>query len=154
MESSTSAASRWKQIFSNAGWKSYLSQDIVLAAFSMTLLYLTVLSLGLLMTAFLNWKGMSEAELSIYRGLGAVSGVAATFAFPTLQTRVGEHSPRLCRLVINVENVLTTSYDGGLLAIITITNNIHFADVFQLPAAAKFVQQALSEAALSVLVEC
>jgi len=89
MESSTSAASRWKQIFSNAGWKSYLSQDIVLAAFSMTLLYLTVLSLGLLMTAFLNWKGMSEAELSIYRGLGAVSGVAATFAFPTLQTRVG-----------------------------------------------------------------
>ncbi len=87
---------------------------------------------------------MSEAELSIYRGLGAVSGVAATLAFPTLQTRVGEHSPRLCRLVINVENVLTTSYDDGF-ALITITNNIHFADVFQLPAAAKFVQQALSE---------
>merc|ERR1712130_786537 len=82
-------ASRWKQIFSNAGWKSYLSQDIVLAAFSMTLLYLTVLSLGLLMTAYLNWKGMSEAELSLYRGLGALAGVSATFAFPTPQAKVG-----------------------------------------------------------------
>ena len=51
---------------------------------------LQVLSMGLLMTAYLNAEGMTEAELSVYRGAGAVSGVAATFAFPCLQKRAGE----------------------------------------------------------------
>lgn len=136
--SSTSAASRWKQLFSNAGWKSYLSQESALAAFSMTLLYLTVLSLGLLMTAFLNWKGMSEAELSIYRGLGAVSGLAATLAFPVLQNRIGEHSPRLCR-----------PYDNNLVGGLTLNlcKQPKSADAFHIPAAANFIEHAKVKAA-------
>ncbi len=31
----------------------------------------------MLMTAYLNWQGLTEAELSLYLGAGAVSGLAA-----------------------------------------------------------------------------
>ena len=59
------------------------------AALAMALLYLSVMSLGLLMTAYLKWHGMEEATLSLARGLGAASGIAATFAFPVLHSRTG-----------------------------------------------------------------
>ena len=64
------------------------------AAFALALLYLTVLSFGLLATAYLNWRGMSEAELSIYRGLGAIAGISATFIFPPMHGKLGEPPPR------------------------------------------------------------
>lgn len=41
------------------------------------------------MTAFLKAEGMSEVVLSLFRGLGAASGVAATFSFPALQRHLG-----------------------------------------------------------------
>lgn len=85
--------SGWTNVFSSTGWDIYIHQPVLGAAVSLALLYLTVLSLGLLMTAYLNWKGMSEAELSLYRGLGALAGVSATFAFPTLQAKVGRRLP-------------------------------------------------------------
>jgi hypothetical protein len=50
------------------------------------------MSLGLLMTAYLKWHGMDEATLSLARGLGAASGIAATFAFPWLQSRTGREN--------------------------------------------------------------
>ena len=59
------------------------------AATALALLYLTVLSFGLLSTAYLNWRGLSEAELSVYRGLGALAGILATFAFPHLHSSLG-----------------------------------------------------------------
>ena len=37
------------------GWRVYLQQHMMPAAFALALLYLTVLSLGLLMTAYLKW---------------------------------------------------------------------------------------------------
>ena len=37
------------------GWRLYLQQRVLPAAFALALLYLTVLSLGLLMTAYLKW---------------------------------------------------------------------------------------------------
>ena len=37
------------------GWRLYLQQAVLPAAFALALLYLTVLSLGLLMTAYLKW---------------------------------------------------------------------------------------------------
>lgn len=33
---------------------------------------MTVLSLGFLMTSFLKWTGLTEAEVSVYRGIGAL----------------------------------------------------------------------------------
>lgn len=66
-----------------------MRQETLLPAISMALLYLTVMSFGLLMTAYLKWKGKSEAELSVYRGLGALAGVAATVVFPFLHQNLG-----------------------------------------------------------------
>ena len=68
----------------------YFSQGVWPAALALALLYLTVLSLGLLMTAYLKWQGMTEAELSLYRGAGAISGLLATVVFPMLHTRLGQ----------------------------------------------------------------
>jgi Ferroportin1 (FPN1) len=70
-------------------WSAYMHSPVALAAVALALLYLTVLSFGLLMTAYLKWRGMSEAELSIYRGLGAIAGLSATVAFPSLRRKAG-----------------------------------------------------------------
>lgn len=45
---------------------------------------------GLLMTAYLKSLGMTEAVLSLFRGVGAASGVAATFTYPVLHRKLGE----------------------------------------------------------------
>jgi Ferroportin1 (FPN1) len=41
------------------------------------------------MTAYLKSLGMTEAVLSLFRGVGAVAGVAATFTYPLLHRRIG-----------------------------------------------------------------
>lgn len=45
------------------------------------------------MTAFLKAGGMTEVVLSLFRGLGAASGVAATFTFPVLHRSLGQQLP-------------------------------------------------------------
>jgi len=44
---------------------------------------------GLLMTAYLHWLGVAEAEISLWRGAGALAGVGATFAYPRLHAGQG-----------------------------------------------------------------
>lgn len=44
---------------------------------------------GLLMTAYLRWRGMLETTLSLYRAAGAVAGIGATFCFPLLHAKLG-----------------------------------------------------------------
>lgn len=68
-----------------AGWRTYFHQPTLLPGLALALLYLTVLSLGFLMTSYLAWQGMSEATISLFRAAGAVSGLAATAAFHPLQ---------------------------------------------------------------------
>ncbi len=41
------------------------------------------------MTAYMKWRGLPETVLSLYRGAGAVSGIASTFVFPMLKERIG-----------------------------------------------------------------
>jgi Ferroportin1 (FPN1) len=48
------------------------------------------------MTAYLKWLGMSEAVLSLFRGLGAVAGVAATFSYPLLHNKTGAFTLSEC----------------------------------------------------------
>lgn len=72
-----------------AGWRAYLQQDISLAALELAMLFFTVMSSGLLMTAYLKWKGINEARLSVLRGLGAVTGVVSTITFPWLHHKLG-----------------------------------------------------------------
>jgi iron-regulated transporter 1 len=46
----------------------YFHQQAAPAALALALLYLSVMSFGTLMTAYLKWRGVGEVELSIYRG--------------------------------------------------------------------------------------
>eukprot|EP00891_Asterochloris_glomerata_P005298 jgi/Astpho2/5298/e_gw1.00075.46.1_t len=48
-------------------------------------------------------QGMSEAELSVYRGIGAVSGLLSTYTFPALQSRLGG----LCCCLLGIYTQLT-----------------------------------------------
>ncbi|KAI8465599.1 MAG: hypothetical protein J3K34DRAFT_84448 [Monoraphidium minutum] len=72
-----------------AGWPVYLRQPTLLPAAALALLYLTCLSLGFLMTAFLRFHGLSEASLSVFRGLAAASGLLSTAVFPRLHRAAG-----------------------------------------------------------------
>lgn len=72
-----------------ASWAAYVRQPCAAAAAALALLYLTVLSLGFLMTAFLSWAGLAEATLSLFRAAGALSGLAATVVFVPLRQRLG-----------------------------------------------------------------
>jgi len=51
-------------------------------ALSLALLYCTVLSLGMMMTAWLKTEGLTEAAIAGARGAGALSGIGAALAFP------------------------------------------------------------------------
>ena len=71
-------------------WRAFWNQRTRAAAIALALLYLTVLSLGLLMTAYVKAQGLTEAELAVDRGFGAVTGVLATFSFPPMRRKLGK----------------------------------------------------------------
>ncbi|KAH9614038.1 hypothetical protein KSS87_023819 [Heliosperma pusillum] len=76
-------------VFSCFGaWKVYLKQEVVLPGLALALLFLTVLSFGSLMTATLEWKGIPAYVISIGRGISATIGIAATFTYPILESRI------------------------------------------------------------------
>ena len=66
----------------------YWKQWALPAAVALALLYLTVMSFGILMTAYLKWKGLGETTLALYRGGGAISGIFATVAFPHMHKQM------------------------------------------------------------------
>lgn len=68
-----------------SGWAAYFHQSTLLPGLALALLYFSVLSLGSLMTSYLAWQGLSEATLSLFRAVGALSGLLATVVFPPLQ---------------------------------------------------------------------
>ncbi|CAK0739466.1 hypothetical protein CVIRNUC_001168 [Coccomyxa viridis] len=74
---------------SGEAWAVYRSQAVFPAAVALALLYLSVLSFGLLMTAYLKWRGMLETTLSLYRAAGALAGIGATLCFPGLHAKLG-----------------------------------------------------------------
>lgn len=48
-----------------------------------------MLSFGPLATAYLNWRGLDEIELALWRGLGAAAGISATAVYPWMRQRLG-----------------------------------------------------------------
>jgi iron-regulated transporter 1 len=67
-----------------SGWQAYFAQPIFRSSFAYVLLYMTVLSPGGVMTAYLEFKDMSELVIAIFTGLGALVGLMATFVTPHL----------------------------------------------------------------------
>ncbi|GAX73941.1 hypothetical protein CEUSTIGMA_g1391.t1 [Chlamydomonas eustigma] len=72
-----------------SSWVVYCGQDVLLPNIALGLLYMTVLSLGFLMTSYLKWCGLTEAEVSLYRGVGALTGLLATLIFPAMSRKIG-----------------------------------------------------------------
>jgi iron-regulated transporter 1 len=70
------------------GWRTYFAQPIFRSSFAYVLLYMTVLSPGGVMTAYLEFKNISELAIAIFTGLGALVGLLATFATPHLIDRL------------------------------------------------------------------
>ncbi|XP_019186256.1 PREDICTED: solute carrier family 40 member 2-like isoform X2 [Ipomoea nil] len=71
-----------------SAWKVYLQQDVILPGLALALLYFTILSFGTLMTATLEWEGIPAYIIGIARGISAAIGIAATFLYPVLQSRI------------------------------------------------------------------
>ncbi|KAL6574529.1 hypothetical protein OROMI_011814 [Orobanche minor] len=71
-----------------SAWRLYVKQDVVLPGLALALLYFTVLSFGTLMTAALEWQGIPAYVIGIARGINAIVGIAATFLYPILQSRI------------------------------------------------------------------
>ncbi|KAK8464708.1 hypothetical protein PHAVU_010G062300 [Phaseolus vulgaris] len=71
-----------------AAWRVYLQQEVALPGLALASLFFTVLSFGTLMTATLEWKGIPTYVIGLGRGISAVIGIAATVAYPVLQSRI------------------------------------------------------------------
>ncbi|KAG7574092.1 MFS transporter superfamily [Arabidopsis suecica] len=69
-------------------WRIYFNQEVVLPGVSLALLFFTVLSFGTLMTATLQWVGIPTYIIGIGRGISATVGLAATFVYPLMQSRL------------------------------------------------------------------
>ena len=90
----TGTKSVWSQMIGpiltlRNGFGEYRRQPTFYAGLALACLYCTVLSFGSIMTAYAYYRGMSEALLGSVRGIGAVFGVASTFAFPHVVRRLG-----------------------------------------------------------------
>lgn len=66
------------------GWKEYYNQPILRSSLAYVLLYLTVLSPGGTMTAYLEFSNLHELEIAIFTAASALFGLFATFIAPKL----------------------------------------------------------------------
>ena len=69
--------------------KEYLQHPVFLASLSFCMLFMTVLDNGTLITSYLTWRSVNASILGIQRGMGAVVGLAGTFAFMHLTSKGG-----------------------------------------------------------------
>ncbi|KAL5343134.1 Ferroporti-1 [Aspergillus crustosus] len=72
-----------------APWQEYARQPVFLASFSLSLLYLTVLSFGPTMVTFLLHSGFSSLQVSTMRIGAVLAEMSGTWAAPFLMDRIG-----------------------------------------------------------------
>ena len=70
-------------------WKDYIQNPAFLASFSLSLLYLTVLSFASQMTTYLLTLGFTSTHVSVMRLAAVVLELSATCAAPLLMDRIG-----------------------------------------------------------------
>lgn len=68
--------------------KLYYNHNIFYASISLSLLYMTVLSNGSIMTNYLQWRKISLTIIGLSRGLGALFGFIGTFLFTILNKKL------------------------------------------------------------------
>ncbi|OCK82278.1 hypothetical protein K432DRAFT_349323 [Lepidopterella palustris CBS 459.81] len=92
-------------------WHSYISNPAFLASFSLSLLYLTVLSTGAQMSTYLLTLHFSGLSVSLMRLLAIVMELSATIAAPLLMKKIG---PVRAGLWFINEQLLCVAVAGGL----------------------------------------
>ena len=70
-------------------WKDYFQNPAFLASFSLSLLYLTVLSFASQMTTYLLTLGFTSTHVSVMRLVAVILELSATCAAPLLMDRIG-----------------------------------------------------------------
>lgn len=70
-------------------WKDYFQNPAFLASFSLSLLYLTVLSFASQMTTYLLTLGFTSTHVSIMRLVAVILELSATCAAPLLMSKIG-----------------------------------------------------------------
>ncbi|KAL1599433.1 hypothetical protein SLS59_006451 [Nothophoma quercina] len=70
-------------------WKDYFQNPAFLASFSLSLLYLTVLSFASQMTTYLLTLGFTSTHVSLMRLVAVILELSATCAAPLLMNRIG-----------------------------------------------------------------
>jgi iron-regulated transporter 1 len=83
-----------KSIFANIiphlrPWRDYVQNPAFLASFSLSLLYLTVLSFASQMTTYLLTLGYTSTHISMMRLISVVLELSATIAAPWLMAKIG-----------------------------------------------------------------
>ena len=72
-----------------SSWTLYMRNTIFPASLAYTLLWMTVLDNGSLMTSYLLWRGVPPVYFGFSRGAGAVFGLLGTTCFLCIKHRVG-----------------------------------------------------------------
>jgi iron-regulated transporter 1 len=72
-------------------WSDFIAQPVALPMLAYAMLWVTILSPhGVILGAYLKAQwGLSETAIGIFRGLGAVFGLAATVVFPRVISKLG-----------------------------------------------------------------
>ncbi|KAL4943593.1 hypothetical protein BDV06DRAFT_221050 [Aspergillus oleicola] len=70
-------------------WHTYITQPVFLASFSLSLLYLTVLSFGPTMVTFLLHSGFTSLQVSAMRIGAVLAEISGTVVAPALMGRIG-----------------------------------------------------------------
>lgn len=101
----------------------YMNQPFTYYAISLAMTYMTVISFGSTMTAFLAFSGVGEAILSLFRGFGAVCGVSATLIFPRISLTLGLEKTAMYSIIGQALLVF------GAVASMIVLNSTHVANI-------------------------
>jgi iron-regulated transporter 1 len=106
-----------RQSTSFDAWLSYLTSPVFLPSLSLSLLYLTVLSLGPQFQTYLLSSGFNALDVSLLRLFATVSELSATCFAPLLMKRIGDVRTGLWSINWQVTNLAL-----GVLGSVTLAN--------------------------------
>jgi iron-regulated transporter 1 len=69
----------------------YWRHPVFLASLAYSMLFMTVLDNGTLITSYLTWRNVKASILGLQRGMGAIVGLGGTFAFTFLVSKEGNN---------------------------------------------------------------
>eukprot|EP01097_Dermamoeba_algensis_P007876 TRINITY_DN5081_c0_g2_i2.p1 TRINITY_DN5081_c0_g2~~TRINITY_DN5081_c0_g2_i2.p1 ORF type:complete len:353 (+),score=78.13 TRINITY_DN5081_c0_g2_i2:174-1232(+) len=100
-------------------WSLFIRQPVSLVV-SWSMLWMTVLSPhGIVLTSYLKGQGVIDWHLSLFRGMGAISGLLGTLSFPSLSQRIG----------LKTTSQLCIAEEGLMLLLAAVTFSLAYFDI-------------------------